>query len=58
MTKRIPCLVSMESIKYGRDWFEYETMKEAYEGLSRLVIKCLELNDGIERTFSVEFKVE
>ena len=56
--KKIVYLVSMESITYRRDQFEYETMKELHEGLSRLAIKCLESNDSTKHTLSVELKLE
>ncbi len=45
--------VIMASDEFGGEEFNYDNLKEAYEGVSRLAIAAAKLDDGIERTFYV-----
>jgi hypothetical protein len=45
--------VTMDSIAYGCEVFEYDTLREAYEAVARLALKSRDLKDEIVRTFYV-----
>jgi hypothetical protein len=46
----------MTSGDYGREEFEYDTKKEALEGMERLKNSARELVDGVERQIVYEGK--
>ena len=49
----------VESVEYGSERFgPYDTEDEAWQGLKRVVERSAQLNDGVEREFTVPYPKE
>ena len=46
------CVV-VQSEVFGTDVFHYDTVDEALEGIRKLYVDVLELNDGVERVIGI-----
>lgn len=53
MAKKKVYQFTMESEEFGAEVFEYSTIKERQAGLIRVIRKVTQLDDGVERTFTL-----
>jgi len=50
--------VTMSSEEFGYEGFNYESVREAYEGIIRLCQEAISLDDAVLRSFEMRLHVD